>query len=207
MYVCYCLFANLADTEGHTGSIAAEGIDRVHDVNGDRRAEFDPRFVDEVNKLCALPGGVSYPDTSALAVSKRKTQQLLEKQREEHERTVQERVRAELFEFLFDKSVSCTWAESPLKVWAALSTFPACKFQGVARLARKYLMSMVSNAETERLFSTAKFFCRDERGRTSDDNVSMLTMLNAYFKSHAGGTEMWFECNPERNPAHKRRRQ
>lgn len=59
----------------------------------------------------------------------------------------------------------------------------ALEYDLLAPIARRYLSVLCTSADVERVFSCAKRYTRDERGRTSDSHVDMLTCLHRAFTS------------------------
>lgn len=66
------------------------------------------------------------------------------------------------------ESICAWWRETGLK-----------SFKYIAPIARKYLTMLSTSADTERLFSRTKFFCRDEKGRISSQTLNLLVRLSS----------------------------
>jgi hypothetical protein len=83
----------------------------------------------------------------------------------------------------------------PLLWW---KTVGSAKYQYVEPIARKYFSALASSAQIERTFSNAKFWCRDERGRISDDMLELLTILHSIISQPDFDLATIFEDNPFR---------
>lgn len=81
----------------------------------------------------------------------------------------------------------------PLMWWR---TIGSTKYPYVEPIARKYFSALASSAQIERTFSNAKFWCRDERGRVSDDMLELLTILHSIISQPDFDLARVFEDNP-----------
>lgn len=63
------------------------------------------------------------------------------------------------------------------------------QFPHVAPVARYFFAAMLSSAAIERVFSLAKFWVRDERGRLSDGHLDMCVFLAATFSGAFRGED------------------
>lgn len=82
-------------------------------------------------------------------------------------------VDAELADYLRD-SWSTKLSDDPLYWWR---TVGSVRYPHLAYCARYCFSMLGTSATVERAFKFAKFFSREERGRTGDDLIDMLTVL------------------------------
>ena len=75
-------------------------------------------------------------------------------------------------------------------------TIGSADYRFVEPIARKYFSILGSTAAVERVFSNAKFWCRQERARIGDDLLEIVTMLSMLMCRADFDASLIFRDNP-----------